>query len=259
MKKKVFEVIEIKRGKGHISKQFDYIVVTAIIINIVACILETFNISEELNEYLYIIQAITIAFFTIEYLLRVWTAKYLYPELGETKARIKYIFSFWGIIDFLSFFPFYLPLFFPNGVMALRLLRIMRILRLFRVSRYNNGLNVIASVLKEKKNQLVSSVFVIFILMLAASMLMYEVEHDAQPETFSNMLSGLWWASSAVLTVGYGDIYPITILGKILGVVISILGVGLVAIPTGIISAGFIEQINRGKKAKYCPHCGEKL
>ena len=259
MKKRVFEVIEIKKGKGEISKQFDYLVVTAIIINIVACIAETFDISEELNTYLYIIQAVTIAFFTVEYVLRIWTAKYLYPELSEGKARLKYIFSFWGIVDFLSFFPFYLPFFFPNGIMAIRLLRIMRILRLFRVSRYNNGLYVILYILKEKKNQLISSVFVIFILMLAASMLIYEVEHEVQPEAFNNMLSGFWWASSAILTIGYGDICPITVAGKILAVIISILGVGLVAIPTGIISAGFIEQIDRGKKKKYCPHCGEKL
>lgn len=260
MKKEVFEIIEIKNGKGIIKKQFDYVVVVAIIISILVSIIETFNISKELNIYLYIIQAITIAFFTVEYILRIWTAKYLYPELGEAKARFKYIFSFWGIIDFLAFFPFYIPLdLFPNGIMALRLLRVMKILRLFRINRYYDGLNVITAVLKEKKNQLISSVFVIFVLMLAASMFMYELEHSAQPEAFNNAFSGFWWASSALLTVGYGDIYPITTAGKIVGIIIEALGVGLVAIPTGIISAGFIENLNKSKKAKYCPHCGEKL
>ena len=120
--------------------------------------------------------------------------------------------------------------------------RVVRILRLFRINAYYDSLNVITEVLKSKKQQLLSSVFIIATLMLGSSLCMYSLEHEAQPEVFSNAFSGIWWAASTLLTVGYGDIYPITPLGKLFGICITFLGVGMVAIPTGIISAGFVEQ-----------------
>jgi NhaP-type Na+/H+ and K+/H+ antiporters with a unique C-terminal domain len=135
--------------------------------------------------------------------------------------------------------------FFPVGAVAFRIFRIIRIFRLFRINTYYDSLNAITEVLSKKRQQLASSVFIILVLMLASSLCMYSVEHEAQPEVFRNAFSGLWWSVSTLLTVGYGDIYPITTLGKILGIVITFLGVGMVAIPTGIISAGFVEQYSR--------------
>ena len=147
-----------------------------------------------------------------------------------------------GVIDLLSFLPFFLPVFFPAGAVAFRMFRLVRILRLFRVGAYYDSLNVITEVLRAKKSQLLSSCFIILTLMLAASLCMYSLEHEAQPEVFSNAFSGIWWAVSTLLTVGYGDIYPVTAAGKAFSIVLTFLGVGLVAIPTGIISAGFVEQ-----------------
>lgn len=114
---------------------------------------------------------------------------------------------------------------------------------------------------------MLSSVFVVIILMIIAAVLMYNVENAAQPEVFSNAFTSLWWAVATFTTVGYGDIYPITVLGKILSGVIALLGIGLVAVPTGIISSGFMEQIeeeknnqnNENDKKEYCPYCGHKL
>ena len=111
-------------------------------------------------------------------------------------------------------------------------------------ARYDS-FNVITTVLYEKRNQIISSVFIVVILMLASSLCMYSVEHDAQPEVFRNAFSGVWWSMSTLLTVGYGDIYPITTLGRLMAICIAYLGVGVVAIPTGIISAGFVEQYQR--------------
>ena len=122
------------------------------------------------------------------------------------------------------------------------MLRVVKVFNLFKANTYNDSFTVITNVLKEKKGQITSSVFIILILMIASSMMMYSVENVAQPEVFENAFSGIWWSASTLLTVGYGDIYPITIMGKVLAIVISFLGVGLVAIPTGIISAGFVEQ-----------------
>ena len=122
------------------------------------------------------------------------------------------------------------------------MMRVVRILRLFKINANFDSFNVITSVLYEKRKQLVSSVFIVLLLMFASSLCMYSAEHAAQPDAFSNAFSGIWWSVSTLLTVGYGDIYPITLAGKIMAIIISFLGVGMVAIPTGIISAGFVEQ-----------------
>ncbi|RKW33466.1 MAG: ion transporter, partial [Lachnospiraceae bacterium] len=155
------------------------------------------------------------------------------------------------IIDLLTILPF----FFLYGFAAFRMLRVVRILHLFRLNMNYDSFNVITSVLIEKKNQIASSIFIIVVLMLASSLCIYGAEHDAQPEAFKNAFSGIWWSLSTIFTVGYGDIYPITAAGKIMGVMITFLGVGSVAIPTGIISAGFVEnytemQRNRLNEAK---------
>ena len=116
---------------------------------------------------------------------------------------------------------------------------------LFRINANYDSFHVIRSVLYEKRNQLASSLFIIFVLMMASSLFMYSVEHPVQPEVFRNAFSGIWWSVSTLLTVGYGDIYPITTTGQVMGIVIALLGVGVVAIPTGIISAGFVEQYTK--------------
>ena len=129
------------------------------------------------------------------------------------------------------------------------MLRVVRIFHLFRVNTNYDSFNVIKSVIYEKRNQLASSIFIIILLMLASSLCMYSAEHDTQPEAFANAFSGLWWSVSTMLTVGYGDIYPVTIAGQIMAIIIAFLGVGVVAIPTGIISAGFVEQYTKAQNA----------
>ena len=168
--------------------------------------------------------------------------------MKEWQAICKYLFSFSGLIDLLSFLLYYLPFFFPSGAVAFRMFRVVRIFRLFRINAYYDSLNVITQVLTSKAQQLLSSVFIILVLMTASSLCMYSLEHDAQPEVFSNAFSGIWWSVSTLLTVGYGDIYPITTMGKIFGIFITFLGMGMVAIPTGIISAGFVDQYSRIKR-----------
>lgn len=249
MRKRLFEVIEVSRGIDKISRAYDFFSVIAVIINLVASIMFTYDgMREEYGSILIIIEEATVGFFCIDYILRVMTAKFLYPKLKEVHAIRSYIFSFNGVVDLLSFLPYYLPIFFPAGSVAFRMIRIVRIFRLFRINAYYDSLSVIKDVIYGKRQQLFSSVFIILILMIAASLCMYSLEHEAQPEVFSNAFSGIWWATSTLLTVGYGDIYPITVMGKIFGIFISFLGVGMVAIPTGIISAGFVDQYSNVKK-----------
>lgn len=248
LRAKIFNMVSVGVIDEPINKFYDAISIVALLLNLFCAFAITFNeVKARYGGLLLVIEAVTTFFFAVDYVLRLISSNELFPQDSEGKAIVRYIFSFSGIIDLLSFLPYYLPIFFPTGTAVFRLFRIARILRLFRINSYYDQLNVITEVLSRKKQQLMASVFIIVILMMAASLCMYSVEHDAQPKVFQNAFSGIWWSASTLLTVGYGDIYPVTTVGKILGIVIAFLGVGMVAIPTGIISAGFVEQYQRLK------------
>lgn len=248
-RKQTAEIIDVRTGSDWVSHLYDFVYIFLIIANLTVSVLLTYDrIRAQYEPVLLLIERITVTTFLVDYLLRLWAAKYLYPEFSELQAVRKYVLSFTGIVDLLSFLPYFLPVFFPSGAVAFRMLRIMRVFRLFRINAYYDSFKLITEVLSSKKQQLFSSVFTILILMLASSLCMYSLEHEAQPEVFSNAFSGIWWAASTLLTVGYGDIYPITTLGKMFGIFITFLGVGMVAIPTGIISAGFVDQYSRIKR-----------
>ncbi len=248
-RKRLFEIIEVGFDLDNVSRGYDVVNVLAIILNLAVSVLHTFeNINVQYGALLSIIEGITVVFFAIDYFLRIITAKFLYPKASEGRAIWKYISSFTGMVDMLSFLPYFLPFFFPGGTVAFRMIRIIRIFRLFRINAYYDSLSVITHVIVSKRQQLMSSVFIILILMLASSLCMYSLEHEAQPDVFSNAFSGIWWSASTLLTVGYGDIYPITTMGKLFGIFIAFLGVGMVAIPTGIISAGFVDQYTTLKR-----------
>jgi len=173
------------------------------------------------------------------------------------------MFSFMAMMDLLAILPFYLPFIIPFDLRMLRMFRIVRLFRLFKLNRYTSAFKTISEVFARRKSQIVAAFIIISLLMVVASLIMYELENSAQPEVFSNAFSGLWWAVATFTTVGYGDIFPITIGGKIVAGLMAFLGIGLVAVPTGIISAGFIEAIEIDKHEEtvtdgYCPHCGKK-
>ena len=248
-RKRVSEVIEVGYDEDRISRLYDLLNSTSIVVNLVISILYTFEpFRAACGGWLLSIETVTVAFFAVDYCLRLWTARYLSPKLTEPKALWKYMTSFSGLVDLFSFLPYYLPIFFPSGAVAFRMFRVVRIFRLFRINAYYDSLNVITEVIASKRQQLMSSVFIIVVLMLASSLCMYSLEHEAQPEVFTNAFSGIWWSVSTLLTVGYGDIYPVTSMGKLFSIFITFLGVGMVAIPTGIISAGFVDQYSRIKR-----------
>ncbi len=248
-RKRLFEILEVGHDLDIVSRSYDFIGAFAVIVNVAVSIMCTYeNLMERFGKTLLIVEGITIAFFALDFILRLFVAKVEYSEETEQKAIVKYLLSFDGIVDLMSFLPYYLPFFFPAGTAAFRMIRIIRVFRLFRINAYHDAISVIAAVIKGKKQQLISSVFIITILMIGSSLCMYSLEHEAQPEVFQNAFSGIWWATSTLLTVGYGDIYPITTMGKLFGIIISFLGVGMVAIPTGIISAGFVDQYTSIKK-----------
>ena len=248
-RRRVSEIVEAGAANDLVSRTYDIVSTLILLINVAVTILYTFDQAEaRYGDALLFIEALTVAFFAVDYFLRLWTAPFIRPNLSEGRATWKYFISFTGLVDLLSFLPYYLPFFFPTGAAVFRLFRVVRVFRLFQINAYYNSLNVITEVISSKRQQLVSSVFILVVLMVASSLAMYSVENAAQPEVFSNAFSGIWWAVSTLLTVGYGDIYPITNLGKIISIGITFLGVGMVAIPTGIISAGFVDQYSRLKR-----------
>lgn len=242
-RRRVFKMVSVGVVDDWINQLYDIISTVFLVLNLLVTIMSTYNDLDAKYGLIFDgVEAVTIAFFAVDYFLRLYTANCLYPYHSEIKSLIKYMLSFTGIVDLLSFLPYYLPSFFPAGAAVFKMFRVARIFRLFRINAYYDSLNVITEVISRKKQQLMSSVFIILVLMLAASLCMYSIENPSQPEVFSNAFSGIWWSASTLLTVGYGDIYPVTALGKAFGIVIAFLGVGMVAIPTGIISAGFVEQ-----------------
>ena len=248
-RKRLFEIIEIGLPGDVASQVYDAFNILSIVINLVVSVMYTFDdLHAKFGPWLVTVEAITVAFFALDYCLRLWTAKFLRPSLSEPKAVLRYVFSFSGLVDLLSFLPYYLPVFFPSGAVAFRMFRVARVFRLFRVNAYYDSLGVITEVISSKRQQLFSSVFILLVLMLASSLCMYSLEHEAQPQVFTNAFSGIWWSVSTLLTIGYGDIYPVTTMGKIFSIFITFLGVGMVAIPTGIISAGFVDQYTRIKR-----------
>lgn len=264
IKNRVFEIIEASDGHDIASKIFDSVIITLIIINVASVIIETFKIPKELSTVLYYVEIVSVIIFTIEYALRIWTADLLRPKMTPLKARIRYIFSFMALIDLLAILPFYIPYIIPIDLRVLRALRIVRLLRMFKINRYTSALRTVGNVFKAKASELLSSMLVVVILMIIAAVLMYNIESRAQPEAFDNAFSSFWWAVATLTTVGYGDIYPVTIAGKVLSAVIALLGIALVAVPTGIIASGFTEELEKNKEKnkdeiEYCPYCGKKI
>ncbi|MCL1859743.1 MAG: ion transporter [Oscillospiraceae bacterium] len=242
---------------------FNWSIIVLVVTDVFTTIIETLSLSERVLLVFNIFEIFTVIVFTIEYILRVWTADLIYKQKNPLKARIKYAFNLMMIVDFMAIAPFYLHFIFPISANIFRVFRVLRILRLLKVNHYVKALSHVGDVLKRKALQLFISMLIIFTLMIVASILMYTVEHDVQPEIFPNALSGLWWAVTTLSTIGYGDIYPVTVLGKVFGTLFSLLNIGLIAVPTGIISAGFIENTpeksKKRKNKRFCPYCGENI
>ncbi len=258
----LFELIREDDQNDREAKLFDIIIIILIFQSVIAVVLTTFpEVPAYVHKFNRIMEYITVTVFTIEYIARVYVAHLYHPDQNKWKVTIRYVFSFMALIDLISILPFYLPMVFKVDLRALRMLRLFRLLRIFKLNRYFSGFLVVINVLKKKKEELIASLFVVVVLMIVASILMYFFEHEAQPTVFENAFSGLWWAVETVTTLGYGDIYPVTFMGRLLATFIAFLGIALVAVPTGIISAGMSDKLqhHKEKQKNYCPNCGEKL
>ena len=222
--------------------------VVLILLNVLAIIFDSDPVyHNQYEEFFLSFENFSVLIFSIEYLIRIFVA----PErdnpdnLSPFRLRLKYMFSFVGLIDLLAILPFYLSAFTSAD---LRFLRLMRILRLLKLSHYFKGLNFFITVLKKEAMSIGSAVFAMLVLVIISASMMYNLEHQAQPDAFSSIPAAIWWAVVTMTTVGYGDVTPITFGGKLLATFIMLLGVGVVALPAGILAARFSDELQSRKK-----------
>ncbi|BAO54594.1 ion transporter [Nonlabens marinus] len=254
MKQKLYDILH----SGPVSKFIYWL----IIVNVLSIILESYaDFKAAYGWYLYVFEVFSVVIFTIEYVIRLYTAPLEFKVNSKIKSRWKFASSGYGIIDLIAILPFYLPFLFAVDLRILRVLRLIRLLRIFKLGRHSKALRSILDVLKETRSELSISFFVAFILLLLSSTLMYYIEHEVQPESFASIGHSFWWAIATLTTVGYGDVYPVTAAGKILGGITAIIGIGFLALPTGIISSAFIEKVKETKENKSCacPNCGHEI
>lgn len=249
LKKRIFEIIEVSSEGDRVSYYFDLFIVILIVLNVISLILGSVNeLYAQFSPFFILFDNASLCIFTVEYMLRLWTCNcnpaFNQPIIG----RIKYIFTPLALIDLFAILPFYIPMILPVDLRFLRILRIMRIFRLLKLARYSSAIQLLGKVVKREKDTISVLFFMLLIILVIVSCLIYYVEKDAQPDVFSSIPASMWWAAVTLTTVGYGDVYPVTLLGKILGTIIALLGIGMFALPAGVLASGFIEEVENNKK-----------
>jgi len=259
VKKRVFDVLNVADRGDVTSRVVDLLIMTLILLNVIAVILETVeSIAVKYSTLLHAFDTFSVAVFTVEYLVRIWACttdpRYADPLVGRARFAMRPMI----LIDLLAILPFYLPAFIPMDLRAMRVLRMFRLLRVFKLARYSSAMQQLGHVLHRQKEELLVGMFVMLIMLLFASSLMYVVEHEVQPEAFGSIPEAMWWAVATLTTVGYGDVTPITAAGRLLAGAIAMIGVGMFAMPAAILAQGFAEewQDKRAKRPPVrCPHC----
>ena len=223
------------------NKILDRIVYGLIIASIIGIVAETHDISDNARYLLGLFETVTYIAFSIEYIYRILQAR---KGLGVQS----YALSFFGIIDLLAILPFFLPFIIAVDARAIRVLRLLRLVNVIKIGRHNRAINTLIKVIRSVRTEVAVTLFASIVVVVFAGILMYYAEHQTQPEVFTNMSQSIWWAVATLTTIGYGDIYPVTALGKIIASSLAFVGVGLVAIPAGLISAAYVDEINSQKK-----------
>jgi voltage-gated potassium channel len=259
-RQRVFEVLEIAGPGDHASRIADIAILALIVANVLAVVLDTVDaVNAAIGPQLLALEYFSVIVFSLEYVLRLWSAPEGRPGTAPVKARARWAVSWFGVIDLLAVLPFYLPMLIPIDLRVLRLFRLFRLGRLFKMGRYSRAFRTFALVLRTKREELVIAVVAVLVLLLITSSLMYFVENEAQPDVFTSIPAAMWWGAAALTTVGYGDVYPVTALGKVLGVISAILGIGLFALPAGILASGFTDALaSTCSDDGLCPTCGQK-
>ncbi|HEX5706686.1 MAG TPA: ion transporter [Pyrinomonadaceae bacterium] len=265
LKRRVYEIVECptrkEDGRGALD-YFDFFIMALIVTNVIAVMVETVRwAAEDYARPLRAFEIFSVVVFSAEYLLRLWSCTADPRYAGAVRGRIRFALTPMALIDLLAIAPFYLE-FITFDLRFIRSLRLFRLFRVFKLARYSASMRTLANVLHAKKEELLVTLFVVIVMLVFSSSVMYFAENEAQPDKFDSIPASMWWGVATLTTVGYGDVYPTTPLGKVFGAVIAILGVGIFALPTGILASGFAEELRKDREratVTLCPHCGRDI
>ena len=253
---RIYHILELTDPGDRTSRLIGFAIVALIIINVLAIVLESISaIYTEYETAFFRLEIISCSIFVVEYVLRVWasvedpaTARTESGSLvGNSRRRFNFVLKPMSIIDFLAFIPVFLQLLFPG--VDLRFLRALRLLRIFKLTRYFQSFEMILEVLHDEWRSLAGTMFIMLVILVIAACGLYYIERDIQPDKFGSIPEAMWWAMAALTTVGYGDAYPITPVGKIIGSLVTIIGIGMVALPSGILASSFSERMRQKRES----------
>ena len=251
-KQRTYEVLEGTRFGDRTSQIVHWFIITLIVLNVAAIVMSTVEpLKQDYREYFRWFEIVSVVIFTIEYVLRVWAItesdEYNRPVVG----RLRFMVTPGALIDLVAILPFYLPWLTDFDLRGIRSLRLFRLFRLLKIGRYSKSMTIFGDVLRDKRQQVGLAFVAVVIVLVFVSSLMYFAEMNAQPDKFGSIPEAMWWGVITLTTVGYGDVYPVTTIGKVLGGIISLLGIGLFALPAGILASGFEEAVNRREKLRH--------
>jgi voltage-gated potassium channel len=264
LRQRVWELLDVSEDPQSGAADWDWIdvfLLALILLNVLAVILETVNsLQLRFGTAFWAFEVFSVAVFSVEYAARIWSCtadpRYRQPFVG----RLRYVSGFFGVVDFLAILPFYVTLVLPASALDLRILRVLRLMRFARVlklGRYSDSIGRMKRVIGARRGDLGVALAAVVVILVLASSAIYYVESDTQPDVFTSIPAAMWWGISALTTVGYGDMAPITPLGKFLGGIIQLLGIAIFALPAGIIASGYEEETRRGRTEKgICNSCG---
>ncbi|WP_372762477.1 ion transporter [Pseudoalteromonas sp.] len=243
----VFEASGDYQRAGHL---LDIALISLIMVNVIAIVLESVSsIAVQYHQEFLLLEVVSVSLFSIEYLIRLWTcvdrAKYAAMATSNTKRRIRYLLSPLALIDLIAILPSLLMFAFA---LDLRFLRVLRLLRVFKLTRYSRAMQLLLQAFIDEGSSLLAAFFIMAVVLILASCGIYLLEHDIQPDKFGSIPAAMWWAMATLTTVGYGDVVPITPLGKLFGGVITLVSMGMVAVPTGLLASSFSEQVRKRRQ-----------
>jgi voltage-gated potassium channel len=261
LKRRLHSILSQAAEGDYLSRTFDVFLMGLISVNVLAVVFETVpGLPAQVRSAFRILEIFSVAVFTVEYASRLWTCTLDERFKNAIWGRIRFALAPLMLIDLLAILPFYLPMLIPCDLRFVRAIRLLRLVRLVKMGRYSRSLKLLGRVLANKKEEIFVTLFVGAIFLVVASSAVYLIERDVQPESFSSIPAAMWWGVTALTPVGSGGMAPMTTAGKLIGGVIAVLGIGMFALPAGILGSGFVEEIRKpGRKRLVCPHCGKEI
>jgi voltage-gated potassium channel len=255
LKERLYQILEQPEASDRVARAWNLVIMGAIAVSTLALIVETVDsLRGQFQPVLWTIEVASLGIFGTEYLLRLWvitcSPRYSHPLFG----RLRFAITPLALIDLLAIAPALVAA--RVDLRFLRIARLARVLRVLKLARYSPGIGLIGRVVRRKREELLIALGFFSMLLVMTSALMYVAEHVAQPKAFSSIPASMWWAVVTMTTVGYGDVYPVTVMGKLLAGVTALLGIFAFALPTSILGAGFLAELDGAEKRGKCPRCG---